>query len=457
MTKQTSNPPTVAVIGAGPCGLVATKTLLEQGLDVTCYEMSSHIGGHWRINNPSGRSAAYQSLCLNTNKNMSRLSDFSMPQEWPELPSHAQVYEWWCQYADQFDLWSHIKLEHEVKQVHADGPHWQIGFGSAVTGEATGTVKADNLVLASGNFWQPNLPTPPPGYTGNHLHAMQYRGANNPVPTDEKSILVVGLGNTACEIALELGQSATKQVYLSARSGNWVLPKYIQTPKGPVHVARRNTMNHPLAEVPKLLRLLPEALREKMFNRMAVKGLKDNFTQHMQGLNELGLPAPPENPLSKRPAVADGLPEALQEGRLLARPVIQSASGQQITFTDGSTHAIDTIIYATGYKLTYPYMPSEILDTTNNDLVLFRGCIHPERHNLFVVGVSRPSGSFWPIAEAQSQLVANLVTGHYKLPSTDQIKKHTKPVLKRQTLNPALYGLSLREEIVRGARRAARS
>jgi len=215
-------------------------------------------------------------------------------------------------------------------------------------------------------------------------------------------------------------------------------------------------MNHPLAEVPRFLQLLPESWRERVFNRMAVKGLKDNFSSHMQMLQDLGLPPPPDNPLSKRPAMADGLPEALEEGRLHARPGIQSAAGKAVTFVDGSTAAVDTIIYATGYTLTYPYLPQAILNTRDDDLALFRGCIHPRHHNLFVVGVSRPSGSFWPIAEAQSQLVAALISGDYALPSKRQINKHTRPVLKRQTLNPALYGLSLREEMQRGRRRAAR-
>ena len=82
------------MVGAGPAGLVATKTFLGAGLAVDCFELSPEIGGHWVLDNPNGRSAAYRSLETNTTQHMSRLSDYQIPAHWPDFPGHEQVREW---------------------------------------------------------------------------------------------------------------------------------------------------------------------------------------------------------------------------------------------------------------------------------------------------------------------------------------------------------------------------
>ena len=104
----------VCVVGAGPAGLVATKTLLGAGLAVDCFEMSPEIGGHWVLDNPNGRSAAYRSLETNTTQHMSRLSDYEMPAHWPDFPGHAQVREWFESYVDAFGFRERIRLRSEV-------------------------------------------------------------------------------------------------------------------------------------------------------------------------------------------------------------------------------------------------------------------------------------------------------------------------------------------------------
>ena len=98
----------ICVVGAGPSGLTTTKTLLEADLDVDCFEMSPFVGGHWVLNNPNGLAASYASLCTNTPKGMSRFSDFSMPEEWPNFPTHTQVREWLESYVDTFGFREHI-------------------------------------------------------------------------------------------------------------------------------------------------------------------------------------------------------------------------------------------------------------------------------------------------------------------------------------------------------------
>ncbi len=149
--------------------------------------------------------------------------------------------------------------------------------------------------------------------------------------------------------------------------------------------------------------------------------------------------------------------EALEQGAIKARGAINHVSGRTVTFATGERETVDVIYFATGYRLSYPYVEQSVLDTADNDMVLYRGLMHPDRRTLFVVGVSRPSGGFWPVAEAQAQFVAQLLSGAYRLPGSAEIERATGPVLRRDSFNPALYGLALREELARGARRAERS
>ena len=100
----------VAIIGAGPSGLACLKTLREAGIDAVAFEAGDRVGGQWVINNSSGTSSAYESLHTNTNRNMSRFSDFAYPEDYPEYPGHAQMAQWFAQYAEHFELSPHIKF-----------------------------------------------------------------------------------------------------------------------------------------------------------------------------------------------------------------------------------------------------------------------------------------------------------------------------------------------------------
>ena len=436
----------VAVVGAGPCGLITTKTLSEAGHEVFCYEVSDTVGGHWKIDNKSGKSAAYESLTTNTNKQMSRLRDYEMPVEWPDLPTHELMYEWWTGYVEKFSLAGQLYLEHEVMKVDSLSAGWRLSVNH---GDKTTQLEFDAVVAASGNYWDPKLPAFLSDYTGDWIHAQQYRSPERPSSLTGKKVLVVGSGNTGCEIALELSRDTSIEVHLAARSGNWILPKYIDGPEGRVHIAAKAPLSHPLDPVPAVVRLIPEKVRTHLFNRIAKQAFAKQFGVYADRLTTAGMPPPPTNPLEKRPAVADGLAEALEAGAITAKPGISSAQGKTLMFSDAQSDQYDMVICATGYHLTYPYLDQAVLDTQGDDMRLFRGLMHPRHHSLFVVGVSRPTGGFWPVAEAQAEFIGQLLSGCYQLPSQARIDAATEPVLKRDSFNPALYGLALQQELAK--------
>jgi cation diffusion facilitator CzcD-associated flavoprotein CzcO len=435
--------PRVCVVGAGPSGLTTTKTLLGAGLDVDCFDISPHIGGHWVIENPNGKSSAYRSLRTNTTKRMSRFSDFEMPADWPEFPTYDYVRTWLESYVDAFNFRQNISTGTEVvSAVPRPEGGWQ------VTLERDGvrsTASYDALVAASGSYWDQQVPKWPGHFDGTIFHAQDYLDPTTPHDTKGKNVVVIGVGNTGCELACEIARSDAQNVYLSARSGTWIMPKTIDG----VPAAEGVPMNHPTDDIPIELQQQSEAEREQLLESLASQKIKETYGERMRRFEELGLPPAPEQPLLKRPTMSQDLLEHLEKGDLRAMPAIAELKGDSVLFDNGETFEADIIICATGYKLTYPYLSPEIADTSDNDLTLFCGIVPPERRDLFFVGVSRPSGAFWPVAEAQAKFVAALLSGSYILPDQDELDRRSRPVLNRPAMSPGLYGYTLREELAR--------
>jgi cation diffusion facilitator CzcD-associated flavoprotein CzcO len=430
---------------------VATKTLVAAGLEVDCFEMSPQIGGHWVIDNANGRSAAYRSLETNTTLAMSRLSDFTMPTDWPDFPGHALVRQWFEEYVDRFGFREQIRLRSEVLSAQPIAPGgWRVEVRTA-----NGTIAKpsyDALVACSGNYWVPRVPAIPGAFEGELLHAQRYRDPSTPVEMRGQRVIVIGIGNTGCELACEIAAGGAEAVFLSARSGVWIMPKRMNGRPTTATVP----MMHPCDPVLAPLSALPRAPREWLFGKIGARRIRAMLGARMKRFTALGLPPPPANPQDKRATICDPILDALESGAVVARPGIERFEGKEVVWTDGTRERADVVLCATGYHLRYPYLPTELVDTRDDDLTLFLGCLHPCRHDLFVVGVSRPTGGFWPIAEVQAQFAAALLSGRYALPRQAEIDRRAAPILRRRAFNPALYGLAVREELGRGARRANR-
>ncbi|WP_430417667.1 flavin-containing monooxygenase [Parasphingorhabdus sp.] len=437
----------ICVVGAGPSGLSAAKTFLQAGLDVTCFDGSPHIGGHWVIDNPTGRSSAYRSLRTNTTKKMSRFSDFDWPDDWPEFPGFDQVREWLESYVDHFGFRRHIQLSTEVvKAEPLETGGWQISLRG--TDGADRVERFDALVAASGTYWDRKMPQWPGHFEGQIIHAQDYRSPDALVVAD-KHVMVVGIGNTGCELACELSGSTAASVSLSARSGTWILPKTVDG----VPASESVPMTHPTDPVPGALVELSEKQRDNAVMVMASAAIKEHHSKRMQRFEAHGLPSAPEHPFLKRPTISQDLLACLESGQLRAKPDIARLDGDAVIFADGARLDMDVLICATGYHLSYPYLAADIADTRADDLDLFCGIMPSDRRDLFYIGVGRPFGAFWPIAEAQAQFVAALLAGDYVLPAQEEIVRRTVPTLNRPAITPGLYGLALREELDRGRKR----
>ena len=214
--------PTAAIIGAGSSGITAAKALQERGLDFDCFEASDRIGGNWVFGNRNGMSAAYRDLHINTSRERMQYSDFPMPRSLPDFPHHTQIAAYFDAYADHFGLRKRIHFETAIARAALrDDGTW------ALTDEHGVERRYDALLVANGHHWDARWPEPAfegsEAFEGLQMHAHDYRDNRF---LEGKDVVVLGMGNSAMDIAVESSQVA-RSTQLAARRGAWIVPKYL--------------------------------------------------------------------------------------------------------------------------------------------------------------------------------------------------------------------------------------
>lgn len=392
------NAPRACIIGAGSSGLVAVKALSDAGIAFDCFEESDRVGGLWVFGNANGRSAAYRSLSINTSRARMEYADFPMPPHYPDYPGHAQIASYFEAYAARFDLHRHIRFRTRVERA-APGAHG--GFDvSLADGSRT---HYDALIVANGHHWDPKLPEPLPGtFDGVSLHSSEYVSPNEPHALAGRRVVVVGLGNSAVDIASELASASdAATVWLSVRRGAWVLPKYV--------------FGRPLDQLGVTPGFLPLRARQAI-SRWLYRAVLGRIEAH-------GLPAPDHQIGNAHPTVSSDLLPLLKAGRIRVKPPLASFHGTHVAFADGSREPVDAIVYATGYNVTFPFFDPSFLSAPENELPLYFRTLHPDIAGLYFVGLAQPLGAIMPIAEAQAKLIADALRGRYVPPPRDEMRQ----------------------------------
>jgi dimethylaniline monooxygenase (N-oxide forming) len=394
--------PRVAVIGAGACGIATAKALADAGLPFQCFETSDRVGGNWVFKNKNGQSSTYRSLHINTSRERMQFRDFPMPADYPDYPRHDLIARYFESYVEAFDLRRHIRFETTVKNAV---PRAEGGFRLEL--DNGDSEVCDALVVANGHHWDPAWPDPaiPGEFSGLELHSHAYIDPDEPHALRGKRVLVVGMGNSAMDIACELGHpGVAEQVFLSARRGAWVLPKY--------------AFGKPIDQNSLLPPFLPAGVKRvlaELWYRLAV-GRPEDF----------GLPKPEHHIDQAHPTMSADILTRLGSGDVIARSALTRRDGTRVQFSDGSMEQVDVIIYATGYKVSFPFFEPSVVSADNNDLPLFLRIFPCERQDLCFIGLAQPVGAVMPLAEAQAKLVAEMLSGRYELPSASERKRRTE-------------------------------
>ncbi|MET3960839.1 cation diffusion facilitator CzcD-associated flavoprotein CzcO [Marmoricola sp. OAE513] len=381
----------VAIIGAGISGLTTSKMLTDYGVQHTVFESSDRVGGNWAFGNPNGHSSAYRSLHIDTSKERLSFRDFPMPPEYPDFPHHTQIKAYLDSYADAFSLRENIEFENGVE--HAT--HLGNGLGWEILDQAGATRHFDHLVVANGHHWDPRFAEFPGEFSGVSIHSHHYIDPKAPLDFFGQRILVVGLGNSAADIAVELSsKSLQTEVSLSTRSGAWIVPKYVYGK--PADTMYRTTPYLPLSWQRKIMQL----------------------AQPMNGSNGAlyGLKEPNHKFFEAHPTQSVELPLRLGSGDVIPKPNISRLDGSTVHFEDGTSGEFDVIVYATGYNITFPFFDRDFLSAPENHLPLYKRMFKPGQEDLTFIGFAQSTPTLFPFVESQSRLAAAHLIGEYALP-----------------------------------------
>jgi dimethylaniline monooxygenase (N-oxide forming) len=388
----------VCVIGAGSSGIASCQVLDARGIDFECFEKGSGVGGNWRYDNDNGLSSAYRSLFINTSRRMMQYASYPMPDDYPDYPHHTQIARYFDDYVDHFGLRDRISFNTEVTSVEpaAEG-RWEVTLddGTSRTYEA--------VLVANGHHWDPRWPEPPftgqDSFEGDQLHSHDYREPDERFR--DKNVLVLGIGNSATDIAVETSRHS-RMTYLAMRRGAHVLPKYLQ--------------GRPTDELgTDFLSRLPFWLTRRLFARA--------LRQAQGRMEDYGLPTPDHKLGEAHPTISSDLLPRIGHGRVKVKPNIERIDAKSVHFVDGSSVDVDTIVWCTGYRITFPFLSPDIVDATDNRIALYRRVVHPDRPGLYFIGLVQPLGAIMPIAERQSEWIADVLEGKVALPEPEEMKR----------------------------------
>ncbi|NXM54285.1 FMO5 monooxygenase, partial [Illadopsis cleaveri] len=394
----------VAIIGAGASGLCALKCCLDEGLEPTCFERSKDIGGLWRFESgvdPS-QSASSRSVIINTSKEMMCFSDFPIPEDFPNYMHNSKIMEYFRMYAQHFDLLRHIRFRTSVCRVSKRPDFASSGQWEGVT-ESEGKQEAavfDAVLVCSGHHTDAHLPLSSfPGlkkFEGQYLHSRDYK---SPQPFLGKRVVVVGIGNSGIDIAVELSHAA-KQVFLSTRRGSWVL-----------HRVAESGYPFDFSYISRFMQLLYNLLPPNIISFFLERQLNARFDHTLYGLK------PRHRILNQHPTVNDDLPNRIISGRVRVKPNIQEFTETSAIFEDGTREDVDAVVFATGYSFSFPFLEG-CVKVVENQIPLYKFVFPPdlEKPTLAFIGFIQPLGAIMPISELQCRWATRVFKGLQGLP-----------------------------------------
>ena len=347
----------VCVIGAGPSGITAIKNLLDEGLEVKAYDFNDDVGGNWIYSEKESHSSVFETTHIISSKTLSQYEDFTFDdfdKTIPDYPSHDQLRRYFQAYAKQFNLYPHIQFNTLVDKCElSDEDTWKV---TTTKDGVSSTEIFTDLVVCNGHHWQPRFPDYPGTFTGKFIHSHQYKKAE---PFRGKRVLVIGGGNSACDVAVETSR-VTSKTSLSWRRGYRIIPKFL--------------FGKPSDVVASTMTFLP--LKLKYF-------LSEMTVRIFTGKNSLyGLPEPTQGVSGSHPTINDELLYKLRHGKVHPNPDIARFEGKTVHFKNGHSEEFDVIVACTGYVLSHPFFDKGLIDYSEGQVPLYLKMYHPKISNL---------------------------------------------------------------------------
>jgi hypothetical protein len=384
--------PRICILGAGPSGIAAGRALLEAGLDdLLLLDRNDRVGGNWIFDERPGHSSVYETAHAISSRRLSEYDGFPMPPGTAEYPSHRVLQAYFAAYADRFGVTPHIGFGTELRQATAlpEG-----GWRLETEGPAgPATERCDVLLVASGHHWDPLLPSYPGDFAGRLIHSHAFKSAR---PFAGQRVLVLGGGNSACDVAVEVARVAAFTA-ISMRRGYHFFPKLIA--------------GRPTDMVNGGLWWLPRPLRAAIA-RLAITLIHGSNRRY-------GLPRPRHGALSQHPTLNSEILHAISHGSVQPRPDVTRFDGPQVVFADGRSEPYDCVVAATGYRVSFPFLDRAALGLGAPGEIppLYLNVVPPGRSDLFFIGLIQPVGCIWTLAELQGRLAAAAIAGSWQPPA----------------------------------------
>ncbi|XP_072500695.1 flavin-containing monooxygenase 5 [Notamacropus eugenii] len=400
----------IAVIGAGVSGLSSIKCCLDEGLEPVCFERTNDIGGLWRFqeNPEEGRASIYKSVIINTSKEMMCFSDYLIPEHFPNFMHNSQIMEYYRMYARDFDLLKYIRFKTTVCSVKKRPDFPTSGQWDIVT-ESNGKQEVkvfDGVMVCTGHHTNAHMPLECfPGiekFRGQYFHSRDYK---DPQGFTGKRVIVIGIGNSGGDLAVEISHTA-KQVFLSTRRGAWILN-------------RVGDNGYPFDAIfnRRFLNFIAQFFSLSSKSSYMEKKMNARFDHEMYGLK------PMHRALSQHPTVNDDLPNRIISGRVIIKGNVKEFTETAAIFEDGTREDnIDAVIFATGYSFDFPFLEDSVR-VVKNKISLYKNVFPPnlEKPTLAIIGLIQPLGAIMPISELQGRWATQVFKGLKTLPSKSEM------------------------------------
>lgn len=414
------------VIGAGAAGLAVCRAFVQHGVSFDCLERENDVGGIFNFGKPN--SSIYKSTHLLSSKKTTQYPDFPMPEHYPPCPHHSLILEYFRSYARHFELYGRIQFKTAIERLEPAAAGWNVRLAGGTQRLYAG------VVIANGHHWDPQVPRFSGRFNGQVLHSKEYK---TPDIFAGRRVLVVGGGNSACDIAHDAVQQASR-VFLSMRRSVHFMSKYSFGKPGDVTLQAMTRLGVPL-------------FVQRMLAGLAARVINGRP-------QDLGLPAPDHRIFDANLTVNSFVPFHIRQGDIAVKPNIASLAGGKVEFVDGSTEKIDTIVYATGFKVSFPFIDHTHLNWRDEAPDLFMHQFHPHRDDLAVVGLFQSAtGGHWALMHYQAQLLARFLAARQQGHDLDwfrQLRAKPTPDLRggfgkmeserqRLTVEPVLFNRRL--------------
>ncbi len=352
------------IIGAGFVGLGMAESLKTAGIPYDQVDASDDIGGNWYH-------GVYETAHIISSRKITQFTHFPMPDDYPDFPSAQNMRDYINSFADHFDLRKNIELNRQVSYVRPiEDNLWEVTFDNCEQRIYKG------IIICNGHHWSKRFPQFQGEFNGEIIHSKDYK---NPEQLRGKRILVIGGGNSACDVAAEAARVGAKSV-LSMRESVWFIPKTFA--------------GTPVSDFIKWW--MPE-----WFQRfMAYVIILLTFGKH----KDYGLPKPKYRIFDKHPTLNNEVPYYIKHGRITYKPGVRLLDGAEVEFVDGSREAFDLIVCATGFHVAYPFLPPELQRVEAATVQCYGGSFLDDYKGIYYIGWGQARGGVGSLLSASAPI-----------------------------------------------------